>query len=188
MVTPVCRTSYFFVSLLLMALPCSHTYTALHASERSMHACLTLMQRGTGPLKARAMCTHATGEAKYNTGGVLPATGIQGARTLSFRSHLPTRREPPHAIVSSIIVEPASVPTPTLTCNFHITALHKFNAIICRQVNWNIEAAGVDEVVSPTSLPTPQTFASLKVASPQSLSEQSHLSIPHGSSMHSLAP
>ena len=36
--------------------------------------------------------------------------------TLSFRSHLPTRRDPPHVIVSNMMVEPASVPTPTLTC------------------------------------------------------------------------
>lgn len=37
--------------------------------------------------------------------------------TRSDKSHLPKSKEPPQAMVNSIIVEPASVPTPTLTCN-----------------------------------------------------------------------
>ncbi len=40
-----------------------------------------------------------------------------GRLTRSDRSHLPQSKEPPHAMVKSMIVEPASVPTPTLTCN-----------------------------------------------------------------------
>lgn len=36
--------------------------------------------------------------------------------TLLLMSHLPQISEPPQAIVRSMMVEPARVPTPTLTC------------------------------------------------------------------------
>jgi hypothetical protein len=45
--------------------------------------------------------------------------------TPSPRSHLPQSSDPPHAIVSSIIVDPASVPIPTLTCVWALPSRHR---------------------------------------------------------------
>ena len=106
-VTPVRQRSYGRVSVLFFAVPCVRS----HSASR----CWCPRNRWEGPEHAQPdICSLCSDVAGYRLKLL--------ALTRSDRSHLPAIKDPPQAMLNSMIVEPASVPTPTLTCKQKGTA------------------------------------------------------------------
>ena len=83
------------------------------------------------------------------------------ALTLSSRSHLPAIREHPQAIVSSMMVLPASVPIPTFTCRQQQVESAQGVYVLCHAPNLSLKRPGI--CLLPVRLHGSITRAEVKV-------------------------